>query len=171
MTLRTVISGTAVTIGLAAGMLGSTGVASANTLANLGLGVVLPTSTNLTLTSTAQQGDATTTVTETATVTLQAINSAFITPSGSVQFEAVEYPSDGDQMTFPDQNVSLSRCLLGLAPVAGLWQKTCSATATVTLARDVCGTAVFLAEYSGSSDLLAGPSESNRPTLTVPCAS
>jgi hypothetical protein len=168
MTLRTVRSGAVVGIGLVVGTIGGSGVASANVLGALGVPVALSTTTTLTVSAASQTGDSAPTVTETATVTLQNLKGAFLTPSGSVQFEA-STESPGGSVSYPTQTVTLSHCLLGLAPVAGLWQATCSASTTLTLTSGTCNPTVFEAEYSGSSDLLAGPSESNRPVLPAQC--
>lgn len=147
--------------------IGGAGIASANLLAGAGI-PGLPTTTALSV-SNPTFTSGTPSVTMTATVTLKGLKGALITPSGNVEFDATQYPPGGGENYYPVKDVTLSRCLLGLPGVKGLWDATCTATYTLQLNEGTCGPTEFEADYSGSTDLIADPSVSNRVTIGPLC--
>ncbi len=78
----------------------------------------------------------------TATVTLEAVSGLLVTPSGTV--------------TFTDEDVAG-----WLDTILGLWSETCTATLEITPYTQLlaCAHNEIVATYSGSSDLLAEPSQ------------
>jgi hypothetical protein len=86
-------------------------------------------------------------ITMTATVNLELLHGVLITPSGTVDFTA----SDG-QNWVEFRGAPLSSCLLGLSPILGLWDETCSATTVVAFGQaselENCSTWTITATYS-----------------------
>jgi len=96
----------------------------------------------------------------TAAVELADVHGLLVTPSGPVSFTAVNGTN-----TLNLGSPSLSRCLLTLKAIGSLTTATCHATVT-SKAFTVDGVWKVTANYSGSTDLVAGPSH-NSITLNV----
>jgi hypothetical protein len=153
----------AATLGLAVGTLAGTSGAGADVLGGLA-GLALHTTTTLTST-TPTFVDGVEQVTLHATVSIEGIKGALITPSGQVDFAGTYYASGTGEENYPLQPANLSSCVLGLPSILGLWQATCSATATFNLTYGNCALTEISAEYLGTSDLVAGPS--NSPVIDI----
>ncbi len=170
MRSRFKIGGAAIALGLLVGSFGGTFIglnsAGADSIGSLTEGLVgLSTTTSVTDTPpVAIAGVESTTLT--ATVTLELVKGLLITPSGQVTFSETEYtpvPGGGySESYYTPQNKTLSNCLLGLPSIGGLWQETCTASVKFVMTNGTCGPTEMSAGYSGVSDLLAGPSYSNR---------
>jgi hypothetical protein len=93
----------------------------------------------------------------TATVSLELVKGALLMPTGTVVFSGSDNSGN-----YALGTGTLSRCVLGLPGLFGLWQETCTATDVPTAAQaDLldCTPLSIEATYSASADLLAKPSD------------
>ncbi len=101
------------------------------------------------------------------TVTEELVTGALITPGGQV---AVTVQDGSDPKPILVGSPSVSSCLLGLAPVLGLWHETCSTNFAMPVNDlDGCATTLVTATYSGASDLIAEPSHASTVVVTNFC--
>jgi hypothetical protein len=138
------MAGGLLAVGLFAGMAGAAAAPAGASSLNL-------LSTTTTASALANPGAGT--VTLTATVTLELVKGLLITPSGTVAFSGTN-----DSGTVALGSGTLTRCLLGLPSLLGLWSETCTATDAPTAAEQSalnCETFDIAAQYTGDSDLLA----------------
>ena len=138
------IAGCLLAVGLFAGMAGVAAAPAGASTLNL-----LSTTTTAEALANPSAG----TVTLTATVTLELVKGLLITPSGTVAFSGTN-----DSGTVALGSGTLSKCLLGLPSLLGLWSETCTTTDVPTASEQSmldCETFTIAAQYTGDGDLLA----------------
>ncbi|HWE68144.1 MAG TPA: hypothetical protein VG298_15995 [Acidimicrobiales bacterium] len=155
--LNSKLAGAGLALGLLVGL--SVGTVPLAGGALIGL---LPTTTSVT----AVQGSAEGTITLTATVDLSLVHGALVTPSGTVTFVGTNGGFDGGAPLALGQG-TVSKCLLGLPSILGLYSPTCTATVSVAAAQVLelqshCDWTIT-GSYSGASDLVAKASTGSTP--------